>query len=198
MLQSFLGSFMLSQLYTATLKRSAIKEKDRKPFFVYMDEAFRYMPADFEEALVISRKYNVGLHIFHQFVSQFDHVKNEALAGVGTNIIFQVGINDARILAPILQAKFTPEDIVDLKPYECIARIGSDVVKFNTNPPLRAVDTSVSGKIIQESYKKYYKPVAEVKASLLRRHTNILYGGSHDLSKKNGTVKNFMKKEIIK
>lgn len=122
--------------------------------------------------------------MFHQYTSQFDSIKNEALSGVGTNIIFRVGLKDARALAPILQEQYTPEDLVNLKPYEAIARIGTEIIKFKTNPPPKPLDKSNREAIIQQSYNKYYKPVDEIK-SIIALHNQVDFPSIQNINEQN-------------
>ena len=174
-----MGCLILSQLYTSTLERSAIPEHERVPFRVYVDEAFKFLPTGLADALVTSRKYNVGYCLAHQYTSQFDTEKNEALDGVGSTIIFRVTTKDARLLAQHLQGEYTAEDLVALKPYEAIAKIGNDVVKFKTYGPSEIQDSGNWEILKKQSYEKYYKPVSEVKKVIAS-----IYGNEFDF----GTV----------
>ena len=62
-----------------------------------------------------------------------------------------------------LQKKVKVEDIVALKNFEAIARIGTEIVRFRTRRPASTPINNFKDKIIEESHHKYYLPKHEVK-----------------------------------
>lgn len=58
------------QIKLAALKRASMEEKDRKPFFLYVDEFQNYVSQSFESILSEARKYRLGLTIAHQYMDQ--------------------------------------------------------------------------------------------------------------------------------
>jgi hypothetical protein len=184
MIKSTAGCFLISELYSTALLRSSIEENNRIPFNVYIDEAHQYLPLKLDQALTELRKFKVGITLSSQFISQFDHVKNEALAGVGSTIIFRVGSKDAHYLAQQLKGQFKADDLINIDNYESIGRFKNDVVKFQTHSPKPVPDNHFRDRIIQESYKRYYKPVHEVKAGLSYKeetYVNPPYSGMKEL-----------------
>ena len=73
------------------------------------------------------------------------------------------------ILTKDLQKKVKVEDIVSLENYEAIARIGTEIVRFKTRPPMPVPLNNFRDKIISESRKKYCLPRHEVKKWLKHR-----------------------------
>jgi hypothetical protein len=68
-----------------------------------------------------------------------------------------------------LQKKVKIEDIVSLNKWEAIARIGTEIVRFTTPPPLRIPPNNFREQIIAESRKKYCKPAHEVRQWIQQR-----------------------------
>jgi len=56
-------------------------------------------------------------------------------------------------MAKDLQGKAKAEDIVSLGVGEAFARIGTDIVKIKTRPPLEIPDTHFRDRIIEDSRK---------------------------------------------
>ena len=66
-------------------------------------------------------------------------------------------------MAKDLQGKAKAEDIVSLGVGEAFARIGTDIVKIKTRPPLEIPDTHFRDRIIEDSRRNYCKPAHEVR-----------------------------------
>jgi hypothetical protein len=61
------------------------------------------------------------------------------------------------------------DDITSLKPYNAIARIGTEVFQIETLPPLPIPERNFRKRIIEESRRKYCKPVHEVQKWIRHR-----------------------------
>ena len=61
------------------------------------------------------------------------------------------------------------DDLVSLPDFEAIARIGNDVVRFNTLYPLQPQAKDFRDQVIKESRRKYYLPSYEVKKLIRQR-----------------------------
>ena len=146
------------------MSRSDIPIDDRKQFHIYCDEAHNFLTDSLENLIAETRKYRVSLSIAHQYQSQFNSKKKrDALSTVGSSIIFKVDKRDADYMAKDLQGKAKAEDIVSLGVGEAFARIGTDIVKIKTRPPLEIPDTHFRDRIIEDSRKNYCKPAHEVR-----------------------------------
>lgn len=169
MVRSILGCFILSLMHLTALSRSNVAREKRKQFHIHCDEAHRFMTDSLEDLIAETRKYKVSLSLAHQYMSQFGKRKTDAFSSVGSTIIFNVDSRDAGYLVKDLQKKVKVEDLVSLEVGEAIARIGTDIVRFNTHPPLPIPKSNSRGKIIQQSRLKYCKPANEVRDWIRRR-----------------------------
>jgi hypothetical protein len=110
-----LGGFLVSTLGLAAYSRADIPEKERQPFFVYVDEFQNFTTLAFVNMLSELRKFGVGLTIAHQHLHQLDpDIHHAVLGNVGTLISFRVGPEDASVLAKEFQPKIGVEDLLNL------------------------------------------------------------------------------------
>ena len=127
-----LGSFLLTLMHQTALSRADVSPEERKQFHIYCDEAHRVTTDAIEDMINETRKYGVGLTLAHQQLSQFSQEQVDALANVGSLIIFRANSKDAQKLTNGLRESVKPEQITSLEQGEAIARIGSAVVKIKT------------------------------------------------------------------
>ena len=119
------------QIKLAALKRAGLDPKDRKPYFLYIDEFQNYVSKSIESILSEARKYKLWLIIAHQYI---DQLKQEWLAGsldlsktifgnVGNFFIHKVGAPDAEFLEKEFGPEFSPIDMVNGDTFRAVAKI---------------------------------------------------------------------------
>lgn len=87
-----LGTAILTRLQLAAYRRIAIKEEDRKPFYLYVDEFQNFVSPLFIQILSESRKYKLFLTMAEQSTSQQDRELTEnILDNAGTIVCFRTG-----------------------------------------------------------------------------------------------------------
>ncbi len=96
------GRFMIATLMQATLARAIIPEAQRRPAFIYLDEAHEYLDQNINTLFVQARKYKVGLHLFSQTLAQADTagLRSLFLSIPALRFIGKVSHAEARVLAP--------------------------------------------------------------------------------------------------
>ncbi len=160
-----LGSMVVTKLYLAAMSRVDIEEKDRKNFFLYVDEFQNFATDSFADILSEARKYRLNLIMAHQFIEQLpENVTAAVFGNVGTLICFRIGASDAEALAKEFAPVFIEEDLVNL-PAFCIYLklmidgISSDPFSAATLPPLfEDMLTDNKEKIIKVSRERYATP----------------------------------------
>ena len=116
-----LGRMVTMQIKLSALKRASLDPKDRKPYFLYIDEFQNYVSNSIESILSEARKYKLWLIIAHQYIYQ---LKQEWLGGnldlsktifgnVGNLFIFKVGATDAEFLEKEMGPEFSAIDMVN-------------------------------------------------------------------------------------
>ena len=167
--RNLLGSFLLSLFHMAALSRRDTPADQRKQFHVYCDEAHRFVTSAIEDLVAETRKYKVSLTLAHQYRTQFARERMDALTGTGSTIIFSVNKADAASLVRDLKGFASAEDLVGLGVGEAIVRVGNEVIRVRTPPPLPAGDGERRRRIIADSHKRFYARVGDVRRALSRR-----------------------------
>ena len=178
---SFLGSIFLTKIKQAGMERAAIPEKDRKDFYIYVDEFQNVVTQTFENILSEARKYGLNLTMAHQYVSQIlPKVHQAVLGNVGSVICFRVGGEDAVKLKPEFAPIFDVKDMINLAVGEIYIKMTIDGESYDpfsaeTLKVLPATHPSYRQEIIDASHRKYTihkddaaKLIAEEEATIIR------------------------------
>ena len=136
---------------------------ERKPFNIYCDEAHKLTTDSLEDMIIESRKFGINLTLAHQFLSQFNNSQRDALLSMGTTIIFNTNLLDAQMLTRELKGKVESNEIAQLEVGEAIGKIGTEIVKFKTEGPIKLGDNNYSEEILKNCHAKYYRRIDEVK-----------------------------------
>ncbi len=110
-----LGSLLTSSIQTAAMRRAKLRELQRRPFMVFIDECHSFITSSFAALLSEVRKYNVGLFLTHQYLEQLpEDVQRAILGNVGTIICFRLGMADSTIMAQEFYPIFKVDDFIHL------------------------------------------------------------------------------------
>lgn len=125
---NILGGLLLTSIASASFSRIDILEKNRVPFFIYIDEFQTLTGTELiAELLAQVRKFKVGLILANQFLYQLDpQVRASVLGNVGTIVAFRLGITDARLMAKEFYPVFKTEDFISLANYSIYLRLMID------------------------------------------------------------------------
>lgn len=172
---ALLGAMMITKLQMAAMERIDIPEKDRKDFYLYVDEFQNFATDSFANILSEARKYRLNLIIAHQYIEQLNEVVRPAVFGnVGTIVLFRIGAKDAEELESEFTPRFTIEDLVNLKKFDIYLKlmidgVSSDPFSATTLPPLREDEkTGNREKITRVSHERYSKPKAVIEEKIAR------------------------------
>ncbi len=122
------GISVLAKIQMAALRRARIKQAERKPFYLYVDEFQNFATQSFVQMLSESRKYKLFLIMAEQSTSQQDDQKmvNIILANVGTVVCFRTGNPaDEKLMLPLFSPYVQEGDIANLPPYNFYIRISA-------------------------------------------------------------------------
>ncbi|MBR0479891.1 type IV secretion system DNA-binding domain-containing protein [Candidatus Saccharibacteria bacterium] len=169
---SILGAFLVTKVQLAAMSRSDIPDvKDRRPFYLYVDEFQNFATDSFAVILSEARKYGLNLTVANQYVAQMtDSVRDAVFGNVGTTISFRVSADDAPILAKQFEPTFDESDIIQLNNRNFVISMiinGEKVPAFSATT-LSIPDTPKDNleEIIEASREKYARPRAEVEAEI--------------------------------
>ena len=68
---NFVGSLILSKIYLSAMTREDTPENQRVPFYIYVDEAYRYTTKSIPETLQSLRKFKIYMTAAGQYLEQY-------------------------------------------------------------------------------------------------------------------------------
>ncbi|MDD2757913.1 MAG: type IV secretion system DNA-binding domain-containing protein [Patescibacteria group bacterium] len=179
-----LGGMLITKIQLSTMERVDTPEKDRKDFFLYVDEFQNFATESFANILSEARKYRLDLTMAHQYMEQLDEKVLAAVIGnVGSTITFRVGSTDATILAKEYAPIFLEEDLVNIPKFNIYLKLMIDGVASRpfsaiTLPPIGS-PTGSAEKVIRVSRERYATPREGIEDKI-KRWTGIDADGMDD------------------
>ncbi len=165
---ALLGAMMITKLQLAAMSRVDVPEKDRRDFYLYVDEFQNFATDSFANILSEARKYHLCLIVAHQYIGQLIHdsntrVRDAIFGNVGTMIVFRVGAEDAEFLEKEFQPDFMAPDFVGLPKYNFYTKLLIDGVSsrpFSAGsiPPYERAPQIYTDVIIENSRKTFGTP----------------------------------------
>lgn len=122
------GTTVLAKLQTASLQRARIKETNRTPHYLYVDEFQNFATTSFVQMLSEARKYKLFLTMAEQSTAQQDEQRlvNIILANVGTVVCFRSGSPaDEQLVLPLFHPFIQQGEITNLSSYSYYVRISA-------------------------------------------------------------------------
>lgn len=172
-----LGSMMITKIQLAAMSRVDINEKERRDFYLYVDEFQNFATDSFANILSEARKYRLNLIMGHQYIEQLsEKVKFAVFGNVGTLVVFRVGATDAEELVKEFTPVFTEEDLVNLPKYNIVLKlmidgVASDPFSARGLAPLTEEElTGNEAKVINVTRERYSGKREEVEDKIMRWH----------------------------
>lgn len=184
---SFFGSMFITKIKQAGMARASLPEKERRDFYLYVDEFHNLVTETFENILSEARKYGICLTIAHQYMGQLlEKVQQAVLGNTGTIIVFRVGGEDAVKLEPEMAPIFSVKDMVNLGVQnfyikETIDGEAYDPFSAETLKVLPPAHESLKKKIVEQSRAKYTIEAGESK-KLMEEEESKIMRSSHEKS----------------
>jgi energy-coupling factor transporter ATP-binding protein EcfA2 len=124
---SMLGALLVTTLGLAGFSRADLDPAARRHHWVYMDEFQSFTTLSIANMLSELRKYNVGITMAHQYLTQLEpDVRDAVIGNAGTLISFRLGGQDAPIIAREFLPTFSTEDLVNLPNYHIYLKLMID------------------------------------------------------------------------
>ena len=175
-----LGMLIIGKLFDAALQRTEVPEGQRRPFFLYVDEAHNFTTETVAHLLAEARKFGLYLTLANQNLTQMGGGLVEAILGnVGSLLLFRLGVPDAERMASYVKPELRVRDLEDLPDRQVAARLlllgaPSRPFVFSTLAPrpTPALDPAAQAQAqaeLERSRLHYTRPVAEVEQELLKR-----------------------------
>lgn len=170
-----LGSFLVTKIQLAAMSRSDIPDiKDRRPFYLYVDEFQNFATDSFATILSEARKYALNLTVANQYISQMNETVRDAVFGnVGTMISFRVSADDSPILVKQFEPQFEANDLLQMANRNFIVNMvinGEKAPAFSAKtlnlPPPQDDNT---GRIIQYTRETYSRSREDIEKDISER-----------------------------
>jgi hypothetical protein len=185
---AFLGSMLVTKFQIDAMSRADIPEKDRRDFYLYVDEFQNFATKSFATILSEARKYRLALTMAHQYVGQLTIGQNDSslrdavFGNVGSMVSFQVGSDDAEDLSLQFEEMLTANDILSLPKYHAYIRLMIDGVSskpfsVSTLAPPKFEQDEKRVQIIRElSRERYAQKRADVEEKIMRWAASVSEG----------------------
>ncbi|OJI08023.1 hypothetical protein BK005_01625 [bacterium CG10_37_50] len=171
---SLLGMIITGRILLAALARENIAEKDRRDFYLYIDEFQNYTTDSIATILSEARKYRLSLTVAHQFISQLkDNIREAIFGNVGNLISFRVGTTDTEVLAKHFTPTFSEKDLTELENLSAAAKIlvhGEPATPFSLRFHWPTGGSELRAEKLKElSRLSYGQDLAEIEQAILKR-----------------------------
>ena len=124
---ALLGAMLITKFQLAAMHRVALKEEDRRDFYLYVDEFQNFATGSFIKIMSEARKYRLDIMLANQYMAQIpEEVTRAILGNAGTIMTFAVGANDADILNKEFAEVFSSQDLINLGKYQIAAKMTID------------------------------------------------------------------------
>ncbi|PIZ00181.1 hypothetical protein COY62_03990 [bacterium (Candidatus Howlettbacteria) CG_4_10_14_0_8_um_filter_40_9] len=170
-----LGTTIIAKIHLAMTRRAQMESKDRKPFYLFVDEFQNFATSSFTKLLSGGRKYGLRITIAEQSTAQQDdrNIVNVILANVGTVVCFRTA---SPVDEDLMLAQFAPAilqgDIANLPRHHFYIKLAAiepqDTFSGKTMPIVTHKDQVKRDMLIEASRKNYAtvysKPIEKPKA----------------------------------
>ena len=128
---------MVAKIKQAALARAKMPPKERKDFFLYIDEFQNYVTPSIETILSEARKYRLWLIIAHQYIEQLKQkdlwweidLTGAIFGNVWTIMCYKVWAKDAEYLEQEFAPEFSKQDLVNIDRFKAVMKLS-----INTQP----------------------------------------------------------------
>lgn len=169
----FLGMLLLAKLQAAVMGRARIPKRQRRAFYVYVDEFQSIATEGFVGLLSEGRKFGLGLVLANQFITQVrdQRIMEAVLGNTGTVICFRLGQRDAERLEQEVAPAFSRVDLLNLPNWHAYISLlahGQALPPFlmRTVPDARVPDGARADRIRGLSRRAFARSRAEVEKEI--------------------------------
>ena len=162
---SMIGSFLVSKFQIDAMSRADVDFRDRKDFYLYIDEFQNFATDSFESILSEARKYRLSLIVANQYTSQIqENVRNAIFGNVWTIVSFGLGYDDATMMSQQFKEMISANDLLSLPKFKAYIKLmvdgtTTDPFTMGTFPlPDLELSREIKDKIKRQSRQRYSIP----------------------------------------
>ena len=172
---ALLGAMFITKFQLDAMSRASIPEKDRRDFYLYVDEFQNFATESFATILSEARKYRLNLTMANQYVAQMpDEVRDAVFGNVGSTLSFQVGFDDAEYISQQFGEEVLPPDLVSLSKFTAYMRLLNEGMPSKTfslvtlPPPELNINVDRVKRVRDVSRERYSKKVTDITEKIKR------------------------------
>jgi len=129
-----LGLIFVNKVNMAAMSRADTPQRDRKRFYLYVDEFQNFITDAFATILSEARKYELGLIMAHQYIGQLvgktegygqasTKMRDAVFGNVGTIMSFKIGAEDAEYMAKEFAPVLSEQDVIGIPNFNCYVKL---------------------------------------------------------------------------
>ncbi len=129
-----LGLIFVNKINMAAMSRADMLRKDRRRFYLYVDEFQNFVTDAFATILSEARKYELALIMAHQFIGQLvgkteaygsanTKLRDAVFGNVGTISSFKIGAEDAEYIAKEMAPVLSEQDVINVPNFQCYMKL---------------------------------------------------------------------------
>jgi hypothetical protein len=179
-----LGSFIVSRLWQAALRRATRPQSWRPDFNLYLDEFQNYLhlPQSLDDVLAESRAYRLNLTLANQHLGQLRDTTRQAVeANTRTKVVFQLSQEDARHLArefsPLTESNLQTLGLHQVAVSLCVHGHTEAAFTAVTQPAPPSLGAEHAAELAAESLRRHGRWRIEVEAEIQARLASLGFRG---------------------
>ncbi|MFH1546798.1 MAG: type IV secretion system DNA-binding domain-containing protein [Patescibacteria group bacterium] len=131
-----IGSILVAKIQQAAMSRVNVPEKERRDFYLYVDEFQNFVTDSFASILSEARKYRLNLIVAHQYISQITksqgggkgkhedtEIRDAVFGNVGSMLCFKIGAQDAEVMAKEFAPVFSEQDLINISNFKACIKL---------------------------------------------------------------------------
>lgn len=169
---AFFGTLLTSMIWMAAYQRTKIPEKERRDFFLYVDEFQNFATERFSEITSEGRKFHVALIASHQNIAQIDDTQIlKIVAGNASTVLtLKSSPDDEQFILPFMEPSVKKGEIVNLPPYHFFMKMTTAESEYafsgRTIPLIETAHSETKETVIENSRRTFATPRTVVEAYL--------------------------------
>ena len=181
---SFFGSMFITKIKQAGMARAHIPSRERKDFYLYVDEFQNVVTETFQHLMSEARKSGLCLTLAHQHTTQLiPAVRSAVIGNIGTLVVFRVGGEDAAKLEAEMVPIFKAKDMINLGRQEFYIKLMIDGEVYDpfsaeTLKVMPSTHPDFTKRIIEASRRQYSMPTETVRNLIAEEESSIIRSAS--------------------
>ena len=153
---TFFGTIITSLIWMAAYSRTRLPERERRNFFIYVDEFQNFATHHYEEIASEGRKFHLGLALSHQSVAQIQDTRtlHVIAANAGTIISFAASPYDEQFVRPFMAPVVKEGDIMNLPAHHFFVKSkdipSADTFSGVTSPLPASPDSAAKAQVLRQ------------------------------------------------